>query len=524
MPTHLLRALALICVLASAADAKMVLNRSSAADPDTLDPQASSGNSSAVILYDVFQPLMTLDAHGEIAPGAAESHTVSADGLVYTFKLRPNLKWSDGTPLTAEDFVYSMRRIQSPDTAARYSQWFWPIKNAQALNKGEAKPEDIGVKALDKRTVQFTLENPSPIFLEVMATYTSSPVPRHVIEKFGRTWTAPENIVSNGPYKITERVPQTRITAVKNSNFFDATSVKIDEVNYFPTENLGTVLNRFRAGELDAALNFPPDQIDWIKANMPKELHIAPNLGVYFFLFNTRKAPFDDVRVRKALSMAVDREGLVNKLLNTGVVPAYSLISPVVSNYKVYKASYAAQSMKDRLAEAKRLLAEAGFGPDKPLKFTLQFDTLEENRKMAVAMTAMWKPLGVDVELANSEFRDLTRRARTGDYDVMRWAFFSPFADASPYLNLQRTGDPSNFTGFSDPEYDRLVAEANRTVDLVRRAEIMRQAEQIIIDRQVVMPVYHYVARRLIQTYVKNWNDNPRNANLTRYLSVDRTN
>ncbi|MBL8629318.1 MAG: peptide ABC transporter substrate-binding protein, partial [Rhodospirillaceae bacterium] len=204
------------------ADAKMVLNRSSAADPDTLDPHVSSGNSAAIVLYDIFLPLMTLDVKGDVVPGAAESHTVSPDGLVYTFKLRPDLKWSDGKALTAEDFVYSLRRIQNPETAGRYAQWFWSIKNAEAVNKKQAKPEDMGVKAVDARTVQITLSSPSPIFLEIMATFTSSPVPRHVVEKFGREWTAPEHIVSNGAYMVTERVPQTRVKAVKNPNFYDA--------------------------------------------------------------------------------------------------------------------------------------------------------------------------------------------------------------------------------------------------------------------------------------------------------------
>ncbi|MBL8628231.1 MAG: peptide ABC transporter substrate-binding protein, partial [Rhodospirillaceae bacterium] len=240
------------------------------------------------------------------------------------------------------------------------------------------------------------------------------------------------------------------------------------------------------------------------------------------FLVNNTKPPFNDARVRKALAMSIDREGLVSKLLNTGVIPGYSLVSPVVSNYSVYKPAYATQPMKDRMAEAKALLTEAGFGPGKPLKLTLQFDTLEENRKMAVAMASMWKPLGVEVELANSEFRDLTRRARTGDFDVMRWAYFSPFSDASAYLNLLRTGDASNFSGFGNAEYDKLMAEANTIIDMKRRAELMYQAEKILLDTQAVIPIYHYVARRLIHTYVHNWTDNPRNANLTRYLSVDR--
>jgi oligopeptide transport system substrate-binding protein len=519
--SRLLLALALLAVPITAT-AKVSINRGTGSDPDTLDPHVSSGNSSVILIYDFFEPLMTLDAKGEITHGVAESHTVSADGLTYTFKLRPNLKWSDGKALTAEDFVYSMRRVQNPDTAGRYAQWFWGIKNAQKANKKEIKPEEIGVKAIDARTLQYTLETPSPLFLEIMSTFTSAPVPRHVVEKFGREWTAPGNFVSNGAYVMTERVPQTRVSGVKNANFHDAANVTIDEVNYFPTENLGTVLNRFRAGELDVALNFPPDQIDWLKQNMPKELRISPNLGVYYFLVNNTKAPFNDPRVRQALSMAIDRENMIAKLFNTGVVPADSLVSPVVSNYQVYKPAYATQPMKERMAAAKKLLTEAGFGPGKPLKLTLQFDTLEENRKMAAAISSMWKPLGLEVELANSEFRDLTRRARTGDYDIMRWAYFSPFGDASAYLNLLRTGDASNYSGFTNAEYDKLMAEANSIVDIKRRAEAMRQAEKILLDAQAVIPIYHYAGRRLVHTYVKNWFDNPRSGNLARYLKVEK--
>jgi oligopeptide transport system substrate-binding protein len=508
--------------LSPAAEAKVVFNRGSSAEPDTLDPHKSSGNTASIVLADLMLGLMTSGPDGEVVPGAAESYTVSPDGLVYTFKLRPNLTWSDGTPLTAEDFVYSFRRVQDPATAFRYAQWMWAVKNAEAVNRGQLPKEQLGVRALDARTFEMTLSAPNPVILEILTSLAGYPVPRHVVEKYGTEWTAPGNMVSNGAYVLKERVPQTRVTLVKNSRFYDAANVKIDEVNFYPTENLGTVLNRFRAKELDVALNFPPEQLDWLKANMPKELRITPNLGVYYFLINNAKPPFNDVRVRKALSMAVDRASMVDKLFPTGVTPAYSLVPPVVSNYTVYKAKISELPMAARLAEAKTLLAGAGFGPDKPLKFTLQFDTLEENRKMAVAMAAMWRPLGVSVELVNSEFRDVQRRARTGDYDVMRFAYFSPFADASAYLNLYRTKDASNFAGFSDLAYDAAMREANSTGDIAKRAAAMRRAEEILMESYAIMPIYHYAGRRLVHQYVKGWIDNARNQNLSRYLSVEK--
>lgn len=504
------------------ADAKVVFNRSSSGDPDTLDPHKSTGNTAAVIAADLFLGLMTVNASGEIVPGAAEGYTMSPDGLTYTFKLRPGLVWSDGTPHTAEDYVYSFRRVQEPATAARYAQWFWAVTNAEPINQGKMPADQLGVRAIDARTVEVKLDVPSPIFLELLATIMGYPVPRHVVEKYGNEWTAPGKHVSNGAYTLTDRVPQTRVTVTKNPKFYDAANVQIEEVNYYPTDNLGTAFNRFRAKEIDAALNFPPEQIEWLKVNMPKELRIAPNLGVYYFLINGKKAPFNDVRVRKALSAAVDREGMIEKLFNTGVTPAYSLVPVAVPNYTAGKADIAGKPMAARMAEAKKLLTEAGYGPGKPLKFKLQFDTLEENRKMAVAMSAMWKAIGVEVELVNSEFRDIQRRARTGDYDVMRFAYFSPFADASGYLNLYRSTDSSNYAGFANAEYDKLMHEANSTADMKKRAELMSRAEQILMDDYAIMPIYHYAARRLIQPYVKGWVDNLRNQNQARYLTIEK--
>ncbi|MDX2144022.1 MAG: peptide ABC transporter substrate-binding protein [Rhodospirillaceae bacterium] len=518
----LMLALLALPFAATDAAAKMVFNRGSSAEPDTLDPHKSSGNTASIVLADLMLGLMTSDPAGDVTLGAAEKVDISPDGLVYTFTLRPGLAWSDGTPLTAEDFVYSFRRVQDPATAFRYAQWMWAVKNAEAINRGKMPKEELGVRAVDARTFEMTLSAPNPVILEILTSLAGYPVPRHVVEKFGPEWTAPGNLVSNGAYVLKDRVPQTRVTLAKNPLFYDAANVKIDEVNFFPTENLGTVLNRFRAGELDVALNFPPEQLDWLKENLPKELRITPNLGVYYFLINNAKPPFNDVRVRKALSMAIDREGMVEKLFPTGVTPAYSLVPPVVSNYTVYKAKISEMPMPARLGEAKKLLAEAGFGADKPLKFTLQFDTLEENRKMAVAMASMWRPLGVQVELANSEFRDVQRRARTGDYDVMRFAYFSPFADASAYLNLYRTKDASNFAGFSDAAFDAAMAEANTVADMARRAAAMRKAEEVLMETYAIMPIYHYAGRRLVHQYVKGWVDNARNQNLSRYLAIEK--
>jgi oligopeptide transport system substrate-binding protein len=513
---------ATFCCFALPATAEMVLSRSGGSDPSSLDPQKATGNTAVPILNELFVGLITTDANGRMTYGLAESHTVSNDGLVWEYTLRDGLKWSDGTPLTAKDVAWSLQRLMLPETAARYAQFFYSVKNGRAVNAGSAPPESLGISAPDDKTVRFELSTPNPLLPQALNSFSAMPSPRHKIEELGENWTKPGQFVSNGAYALEEWLPGTRLTLKKNSHFYDADNVKIDTVNFYPTQNLNTVFNRFRAGELDAILNFPPEQMDWIKENMADELRISPTLGIYYFLINTKKAPFDDIRVRKALALAFDREALIDRLLDTGVIPAYSFVSPVVDDYEVAKASIVTMSTADRLAEAKRLMAEAGYGPENPLTFELAYDTQEENRKIAVAMKSMWSAINVNAELMDTEFRNLNRKARTGDYDVMRWAWFSPFNDAAGYLNLLRSGDPSNYVGYANTEFDSLMNEAGSIADQAKRSTLMHRAEEILMEDYVILPVYHYVSRRLVKTYVEGWNENPRNNYLARYMTVNR--
>ncbi len=514
--------IAIAWLISSAASAEVELNRSGGSDPSSLDPQKATGNTAVPILNELFVGLMTTDAHGKLTYGIAESHTVSEDGLIWEYVLRDDLKWSDGVPLTSEDVVWSLRRLMLPETASRYSQFFFSVKNGRAVTAGDMPPENFGVSAPDPGTVRFDLNHPDPLFPQALNSFSATPSPRHKVEELGTDWTRPGQFVSNGAYTLEEWVPGTRLTLKKNPYFYDAANVKVDTVNFFPTQNLNTVFNRFRAGELDAVLNFPPERMDWIRENMPDELHIAPTLGIYYFLINFNKPPFNDVRVRKALALAFDKDALIDRLLNTGVIPAYSFVSPVVDDYTVAKASIADLAMPDRIAEARQLMADAGYGSDNLLTFELAYDTLEENRKIAVAMKAMWSAIGVNAELMDTEFRNLNRKARTRDYDIMRWAWFSPFNDAAGYLNLMRTGDPSNFVGFSNADFDAIMAEVSVTSDTAKRNELMHRAESILMEDYVMLPVYHYVSRRLVKTYVQGWHANARNTYMARYLTIDR--
>jgi oligopeptide transport system substrate-binding protein len=499
-----------------------VLHRGTNTEPRSLDPHLAAGNSAAVILYDLFTGLMTLDAAGKVVPGVADSFSVSDDGLVYTFAIRDNALWSDGTPLTAGDFVYSFRRLLAPETAARFASQLYPIANEAAVNRGQMEPAALGVNALDDKTLEVTLAQPTAYLPQLMAANAASPVPRHVIEAEGRGWTRPGVMVSNGAYVLAEQVPATFIRASKNDLFYDAGNVAIDEVIYYPTENQGTSLSRFRAGELDVILNFPADQVERIRETMPDALHITPALGVYYLAPNHARPPFDDARVRRALSLAIDREAIAARLLPPGTVPATNLVPPVTDGYGGTPADFGGKPLSERMAEARALLMEAGFGPDNPLTFSFKTDPIEQNRRIAVALTSMWKAIGANPDVETTGASDVNRDGRTGNFDIIRWTWFGPFDDAATFLGLMDSANGANVTGYVNPDFDAKLRHANATRDPEVRAQLLADAEAILNADHPAIPLYFHAGRRLVSPAVVGWIDNPRSANLSRYLSLAR--
>jgi oligopeptide transport system substrate-binding protein len=520
-PARRLRAGLLLAVLACApALAGGVLNRGSSAEPNSLDPHVATGNTASYVLYDLFMGLTTFDSAGKIVPGAAESWTVSPDGLTYTFKLRAGLEWSDGSPLTSADFLYAVRRAVTPATTSRFASFFFPVKNARRVLKGELPPEQVAVEAPDPRTVVYRLENPAPYFLQTLASNVASPVPRVKIEALGRQWTRPGQMVSNGPFMLAEWVPNDHVTLVKNPNFFDAANVKLDKVNWYPSENQATSLKRYQAGEIDILLNFPNDQLPALRKSVPKEVKIWPGLLLGYVLLNNGKPPFDDPRVRLALSMALDREGIVQKIVTPGSPPAYAMTPPAVSNYQAPSPDYAGKPAAARIAEARKLLAAAGYGPDKPLAFDLAYNTLEENRRLAVAMAAMWQSIGVRASPLNRDLIALNKNARTGDFQAMLYNWFAPNDDPYSFLSLLETGNPSNYSGYSNPAYDAALVKANAMADPAQRFVALGQAEAAMLADQPVIPVFFYVRRFLVKPYVAGFAENARGLNLSRWIEV----
>lgn len=516
-------AAALLCSVAYGADPEQTLRRSASGDAATLDPHLWVDGWEGNIVQDLFTGLTTLDAKVNVVPGCAESWSISEDGLTYTFALREALKWSDGAPLTAQDFVYSFRRILDPETAAPSAALLYLIKNAEAVNRGRLSVEALGVTAPDDRTLIIELVEPAPYFPELIV-HRGLPAPRHVIERKTRGWTQPGTMVSNGAFVLDEWIPQNHVRLVRNPEFFDADAVKLEVMYHVPSEDQETGLRRYRAGELDLLTTLPPARLGWIKENLSDQLQLIPILGLDYYIFNTEKAPLDNLSVRRALSMAIEREVLTQRITLAGEEPAYGLVPPGVLNYREPgRLDYEGRASAARRNEAAALLAEAGFGPNNPLRLTLRYNTNETHKRVAVAIAAMWKPLGVQLELVNSEQKVLLADIRNGDFEIARASWFAEVRDAMTYLELLHSGSGKiNQSRFVDPAYDELVDAARQAVDLDARAELMRRAEIYGLSAHALVPINFYVGRRLVKPYVRGWEPNPRGIHLARYLSVER--
>jgi oligopeptide transport system substrate-binding protein len=510
--------------IASTAFAAGELRIANSGEPDSLDPHHASGTWENRIIGDMFMGLTTEAADGSVIPGAAESWQVSDDGTVYTFTLRDH-GWSDGTPVTADDFVFAMRRILDPAEAAEYASLLYTIKKARPLNEGAILSMDqLGVQAQGPKTLEITLESPTPYFIEQLTHYTAFPLPKHKVEELGDDWVKPENIVGNGAYAVVEWLPNTHVRSEKNQAFYDADKVAIDTVYFYPSEERNAATKRFRAGEIDLQYDFASEQIDWLEENLPEATHIAPYLGIYYYVINTREPPFDVPAVRQALAMAIDREAITDKILRTGELPAYSFVPPGTGNYgEPAYVSWRGMPAEERLAKAKELLAAAGFGPDNPLELQLRYNTSETHKKVAIAVAAMWKQLGVETELFNSEVKVHYNDLQEGNFQVARAGWIADYNDAQNFLYLMASSTGvMNYAGYANGEFDRLMAEASATADLGARADLLRQAEAVAMADMPNIPINYYVSKNLVAPQVKGWVDNTKDIHRTRWLSVER--
>jgi oligopeptide transport system substrate-binding protein len=504
----------------------MVFRRGNEAEPSTLDPHLAGAAWENVIIGDLFVGLTTEDANGRPIPGMAESWTTSPDGLTWTFKLRPNLKWSDGVAFSAEDFVLGFRRLFDPKTAAQYASILYAVKNGEAVNSGKLPPDQVGVRALDDRTLEIKLENPTPYLAGILVHYTAYPIPRHIYAKHGNAWIKPGNAVSNGPYMLVEWKAHEVIKAIKNPLFYDAKNVAIDEVYYYPTDDQIAALNRFRVRELDANIGtrgFPSSQLKWLKENMPGQAHSAPMLGSEYIALNMRRGPFTDARLRKAVSLCIDRAVLTDKVLRDGQVPASAFIPPGIDNYhNAARLSFADKTMEERRTEAKALLADAGYTADKPFTFEYLYMISIDSRRSVVAQAAMLKQCNMIMRLTGNEPKIHYDALRQADFIAAQARWGADYNDPNTFLFLldSRSG-AYNYGGYNSPAFDKLMDEAAVTLDLEKRADILARAEQTALDDSAVLPLSFFVSRSLVAPYVKGFIDNVANINRTRWLRIE---
>jgi oligopeptide transport system substrate-binding protein len=399
----------------------------------------------------------------------------------------------------------------------------YPIKNAEEVNTGKLDVTALGVAAPDERTVEITLKAPTPYLLQLLVLEQAMPVHEKTV-RLGEDWVKPGKMVSNGAYVPEDWKPSSQIRLVKNPNYWNAGKVAIDAVEFDPTDNEATVLKRYRAGEFDIIMNGAPnDQLGWLKQNLPKELHLAPLAEVVYFTFNTTKPPFNDKRVRQALAMAINREVLVEKVTRGGQLPAYGVVPDGIANYISQKVSWVTMSQADREEVAIKLMSEAGYGPRKTLNMRLSYRTSESNKQIVIATAAMWKKLSVNVELINTEQRVYSANQRQGNFEVGFNSWGGDYNDAQDYLlPWQTSTKEQNYARFSNADYDRLMDAAAVTGDLRKRAQLPGQAEQVLLREMPISPVYFRVAKNLVSTRVRGWEDNLFNITYVKNLSFEK--
>jgi len=487
-----------------------VLHRGNGSDPQTLDPHRGEGVPGSNIQRDLFEGLMNEAADGTVIPGVAESWEVGEDGTTYTFSLRPDARWSNGDPLSAADFVYSLRRSLDPLTLSRYTFILHPILNAEAIAAGERPTTDLGVRAVDDHTLEIRLANPTPYFLGLLTHSASYPVHRASVEAHGDQFTRAGNLITNGAFQLEEWVVQSHIKVVRNPQYWDNDKTALDEVWYYPTENQTAELNRYRAGELDITEIVPKAQLGWIRENIGDELVVAPYLGSYYYGFNLTRPPFqDNPELRRALALAVDRDIITRQVTNAGEISSYGWVPPV-DNYQRQSMPEAAWTQEERDAEARRLYALAGYSEENPLRTEILYNTQEDHRRIALAIAAMWKQtLGVEVEILNQEWRVfLDTRQQKVDTQVFRAGWIGDYNDAYTFAELLRSDSGLNSPGYENPEYDALLRQAAAEADLAQRAEYLQRAETILLEDLPILPLYSYVTARMVKPWVGGYTPN----------------
>lgn len=503
-------------------DGARILHIGNIGEPLTLDPHQASGAWENRIITDMFIGLTTDDADGQPIPGMATSWTTSADGLVWTFKLR-DAKWSDGVEVTAHDFVYSWQQLFTVRPPAKYASLLFVIKNSQEVFEGKLPASNLGARAIDDKTLEVTLKNPAPYLPGLLTHYVSFPIPKHIVEKKGKDWIKAENIVVNGAFMLEQWSPNDFVHVVKNPQFFDAANVCLNELYYYPTQDDASAERRVKTGKLDVQANFSGSRRAEIDRTLPGFARVAPYVTSVYYWMNTKKAPFDNPKVREALSLVIDREFITSEILKGGQQPAYSLVPPGIQGYQSGTVSQEWKSLDRaaRLTRARALLAEVGYGPNKPLQFTYNFRSSADNPRVAPVVQQNWREIGpwVTVNVVGSDVQVHYEKLRQGDFEVGDAGWVADFNDARSFLyNFETSAGLMNYGRFSNAQYDALLKKSDNEVNAEKRAEYMRQAEKLVLDEDALIPVYFNTNRNLVNPRITGWKDNANDYHRSRFL------
>ena len=499
--------------------------RGNAAEPQTLDPSISTGIQDDAIMGDLMIGLLAQDPFCRPIPGMATHWTTSADGLTWTFFLR-QAQWSDGVPLVAGDFVFSWRRLADPATAAAYAYYIYVFKNAAAINAGKLPLASLGAVALDDHTLEVRLEHPAPYLLEMLTHATTFPLPRHVVTAKGKDWSRPGNHVGNGPFVLKDWIPNDHVLIVKNPRYYEADQVALERVYFYPTDDYATGLARMRAGELDSQDKMPAQKVDWIRANMPQVMDRQPQLTVEYVEINHTRKPFDDVRVRHAISLVLNREVLAQRIWRGGGIPAYGLVPPNVANYPGGVAlDFHAMPYPQRLARARDLMRAAGYGENNRVKTTYMIRGTAPGtyRSGAAAIQQMLAQIGIDATILPSDFPVFLSQTQSHNFDMAQAGWGADFNDAATFLELLQNGNGNNHGLYNNPAYDGALAAAQNDLDMIGRGRKLAAAEQIALNDHALMPLFFWTNPGLVWPYVKGWHANPLDHHRSRWVSIDQS-
>jgi len=501
-----------------------VYRRGNVAEPETLDPIMSSGFQEFEIIGDLMVGLMAQSPDAKPIPGMATHWETSADGLVWTFHLR-QAQWSDGKPVTADDFVFSWRRILDPEIASTYAYFLYLVKNAATINAGKLPGTSLGVRAIDAYTFEIQLVHPAPYLLEMLTHTATMPLPRHVVEAEGLRWTRPGTYIGNGPFILKRWIANEYIMVEKNPRFYDAANVALSQVFFYPTADYSAALQRFRAGELDFQDRFPEQKIDWIRENIPQTVHPLPQMTTEIIALNHKRKPFDDVRVREAINLALNREAITERILRAGQLPAYTVVPPGIVNYPHDTGlNFRAMPYPQRLERARGLMQAAGYGSGRRLQTTYKIRAATPGmyRSVSAVIQQMLAEIYVDIAIIPNDMQVFYPAIQVHDFDIAEAGWQADFNDASNFLDLYRTGGGNNWGEYSNPAFDAMMDAAQADPKLESRGKKLAAAETIMLNDFAAAPLFYWTNLNLSWPYVKGFQANVVDYHRSRWISIDQ--